>query len=728
MQPNSTNAIPALFVLLIAFGCGSDDEKPVQQPPAPQKQTPQKAPASAPTEDPGLTEPMVTEFGAATWVPESSSLFASSLRLKQQWEAVRDSNAIALLLDLPTVQMALGELTRSEQWTQLQQMRQQNPQVASGLDVLADAFSQEAFMCLDEKWPDVVTAISAIYVQSMIASMQRDESATANAAIAAVINQTDTLRLPGTLIGFRMSDPARAQELLKELITQLKSAVPLPITEEEIGGSKFHTLRMDATAIPPKMRRDANQKLQQTSVPPDRVTKLNAWLDSLTLAVAIGLRDDYLLISIGADTTQLEALGAKSSLAMSEQFAPVRRCFKPGVLSLSYLCAELTNSGKIPVDDALAMLDEGLTWFGETPAELPARLRKDAAGFLEDLNNGLPEAHAELHVTFLNRGVESYSFGAVLPGMDASRPLSILSSAGPAPLLAIAGRSLPSRESWERLTHWIDIAYGYFEDYAVPRMSKSDLAQFSAFEETFLIAAHEMQETTLNKLIPAVDACQGLFVLSGDGMLPMIPGLDAPLPRPLPYPRPAMVFEINDAKLLTTAFAEYRTTVNTLLATLAKKEPDLKDVEIPAPASRDFAGGKLYTYPMPIPPELKLLPHAVVTKDRAVLAIAEDHSAALLKSTPIPTGGVVDLTAPAGAAGWVDIAGITNMLFDEAEIVLHVMASEGEIDPQTVDLVKGHFPIARRVLGVFKSYTSRTWVEGDTAITHSWLRIEDAKR
>jgi len=574
----------------------------------------------------------------------------SSLRLKEQWEAVRDSNALAMLLELPAVQMAIGALTGSPQWAEFRQMRQQVPQVQAGLDVLADAFSQETFVCLDQRWPDFVTALTAIYLQASLASLQGDNVTTTNAVVSGVVDQAEAMQIPGALFGFRLADPDRARKLLDELAAQLTGG-PIPLAQEKIGGGKFHVVHLNASMIPPGVRSGWSSALSRQYVPSDRVRKLDAWIDSQAIAIAVGVRDGYLLMSIGADTAQLAAFGGRASLAQSKKFEPIRKVFKPGVLSLSYLCAALTNSGKVPVDDVLGLVDEGLLWLGDLPEGLGERLRKDAAGFLVDLNKALPEAHDELTISFLNRGVESYAFGAIAPGMDASRPISILTSAGPAPLLAFASRSLSSKESYERLTHWCGVAYGYFEDYAVPVMSKRDRTEFAAFEATFLPAMRQLHETTRGKLIPAIDACQSMFVMSGNGTVPSIPGLRAPLEAPLRYPQPALVIGLNDAALLTAAFAEYRKTINGFLAAMAKQEPELAGVQLPPPEARPFGGGMRYAYPVPLPPEFKLLPHAAVTKGHAVLAISEDHSTALLKRTPLPNNGVVDLSLPAGSAG-----------------------------------------------------------------------------
>jgi len=705
---HARRTVAVLFATLCILGC--DDEPDV---------LPGGAPGAPAAKDPGLTDAMAAEFGAAGIVPESCSYFSSTLRLNEQWALVRDSRAVALLMELPAVQAGLAALTGSPQWAEFQRMRAEVPEVALGLEVLADACSQEFFVCFDERWPAVVDALASLYLQTTLSSFLPGPNAMADTAVGAVLDRANELRVPGALVGFRLRDPARARKLLDAVLPRL----PVPLAKEEIGGGTFHTLRLDAQAIPRSVRRDLNRSLSQMGVGFDRVDSLNAWLNQQTLAIAVGVRGDYLLLSVGADTAQLAALGGKSSLARSKAFAPVRRRFRPGVCSLNYLCADLTGSGKIDVDAARGAVDGLLAWFGDVPAGLPERLRKDVAGLVEDVNTGLPAAHEEVTISFLERGIESYTFGAVVPSMDASRPLSILKSAGPAPLLAVAGRTLSSKETYDRFAHWCRVGWGYFQEYAVPRMSRGDRKEFDRFQASFVTAIVRFHEATKSKLIPALDATQALFVLDRDGTA-MVPIASAPLR----YPRPAIVLEIRDAAQLRSAFAEYRDATNALLEAVAKENPDLEHLRIPVPRSRAFAGGTLFDYALPIPPELDLQPHAVVTGDRAVLAIHEDHSAALLKPSPLPGGGVIDFGKPAGAACWVDIAGITEMLVDDADLVLRQLALDATLDARTANVVIQHVPVARKVLGVFKSYASRTWIEGDTSVTHSWLHVEDVPR
>jgi len=161
---------------------------------------------------------------------------------------------------------------------------------------------------------------------------------------------------------------------------------------------------------------------------------------------------------------------------------------------------------------------------------------------------------------------------------------------------------------------------------------------------------------------------------------------------------------------------------------MAKTERGLRGFEIPPPESRPVKGGMLYGYAVPLPPEFGLYPHAIVTKDRAFAALAEDHSAALRKASGPPDSAVVDFGAPAESVFFVDIGRGVEMLLDDADVLIDLLVSQKEIDPQTAGMIREHFPVAHQVLGVFKSYSSRTWIEGQNSVTHSWLRIEDAKR
>lgn len=689
------------------------------------------APTRSVPSDVALTAAMQKELGAATWVPENSAYFSNSLRLGEQWRLVRDSEAFRLLLELPGVQMLVAQAQGSPAWSQFEAARQNVPMVNVGLDVLADAFSQEMFVCLDERWKTFVPILNSLYVNSTLAGLFAAGGASQmSSVIDTVVADPDASRMPGALVGFRMSNPKRAHELLVELIAQVKDAAPLPLREETIGGSKYFVLRLDGSMIPSGARVNLREELESEGVSADTMDKFDAWLRSQTLSVAIGLRDDYLLISVGGDTSQLEALGTDKSLAAAPDLAPIRGCFKPGVLSLSYLCAELSSRAKLDVDGAMSGLNRLLDEYGGfLPDSLPPRIRTDAAGLLNAINKFLPDAQPELSVSFLNGGIESYSFMAAVPNSpDTSRPLSILAFAGASPLVAVAGRSAPAAKAYDTFVHWVKVGYGYFEDFAVPAMSTREQSDFDRFQTTFLDVIRALHETTKNELIPSLDTRETMFVLDGGGTLSAVPGVPVAPSRPLRYPRPAIVMELNGGAMLTSAMGNYRKAINDLIDGIAEIDGSAPPFKVPAPESRPMAGGTMYFYPVPLPPEVGLLPNAVVKTKLAVLSLSESHSAELLKVSAIPDAGVVDFGAAAGGAVWVDVAGIFDLIFDDVEIAVETSENEGVLDPGLNSMIRVHLPSMRTILGVFRHYASVTWIDGKTQITHSRLRIVDAAK
>ncbi|MEM8882877.1 MAG: hypothetical protein AAGD14_02265 [Planctomycetota bacterium] len=730
---------PRLLFLLSLFvvGCGDDPAPgpaPVAQessPPVAQPEPDTTAQPGTPAtpKDPGLTDAIAAELGAAALVPADCAYFASSQRLAERWQALRDSNAVAQLMALPTVQMLLAQVMESPQWQQFHQAREQVPMVGTGVDVLTDAVSQEIFVSLDGSWPAFIEALFPLYLRAAFLEDEGGETALTHAAVASIVESGDALRLPGVLVGFRLQDPARATKLLKEVVAQFGPALPLPIAEEKIGGGTFHVLRVDATMLPPQPRAEMMRTLGQMGVPQERVERVSDWLDGQTAALALGVRGDYLLLSVGADTDGLVALGAEGSLAASEAFARVRGVCKPGVVGLSYLCAPFSTNQQVRVEEVQAVID-GMLDSEElaVPESLPARLSKDAEAFVADVNEWLPKAQSEISITFANRGLETYSFAARIPSMDASAPLPILAHAGPDPLLAVAGRSQPARRSWEQLMRWISVGYGYFEDYAVPTMSKGERADFRRFEQTLVPTMQRMRDITMQELLPSMDGQPSLFVLGAGGTLPMVPGVTGPLERPMRYPQPALVFGLNDAKQFRAAFGHYREAVNAMLAAMEEDNPDMRGTRWPAPATKEFEGAQLHGYAVPLPPAFGLMPNAVVTDTHAFASLSEAHAKQLMTRSAMPDGGVVDLTKPATLAVRADLAGLTGMLMDDVEILVGVMVEQGALDAQTAEMVALHLPALRTLLGTMKSYTSRTWTEGERAITHSWLHVEDAKK
>lgn len=688
--------------------------------------------------DADLTDEMRRELGAASWIPEDVTYYGATLRIGEQWDAFMKSRAFRKVMTLPAVQMLLGQVLQHPAYQQFLAASQTNPLLAAAFEVAADAVSQELILYADPSWVPFLTAVDRIYLEVMLGALRTAASKgfvtgpgglpfSASDFITKVLEHEQVLRFPPLVIGFRLSKPEAARNLMTDVLKQYGALLPSAVEKEESPGGDFHTLRLSASIIPSEARRNFLTELHAKGVAEDLIKKLDAFVESQTLALSIGLRGDYLLLSAGKSSEHLKKLGQGRSLAASKALAPVRRHFKPGVISLTYLTGSLSSPGKLPVDLLLGELEKLLASMPaeDQPEGFAPQVKKDARSFLEDLNRYLPDPAPAVSVTFLNHGIETYSFSALEPySLDASKPLSILNRAGSSPLFAIASRSPPSVETYIRLVHWVKVAYGYFEKYVLPRISKTERDEVARFQRLFIPAIKELHETTEKYFNPAVDACQAAFVLDDAGKLAALPADPEPLARPLRYPRPALVLEVNDVDKFKQAFSEYRDTVNRFFQK-AGPELGLDPFTIPEPFTRPHAGGTLYTYPFPLPPVFDLLPHVLISGKYVVLSLSLDQSKDIVESSTQRPEGLVKLAAEAGSAYRLELARLSRLVLEDAGIIVEHMGRHDQLPADRLEFVNFHLSAIGEALGTFKSYNGRVYGEEGRQVHHSWLEVED---
>lgn len=318
-----------------------------------------------------LTAAMQAEFGAAAWIPENAGCFAASYRSRERWEAFTQTRVYHEILTMPGVQMGLGWLQQQPYLGQLAMMRAQNPLLDDGLDVLVDAVSQEAFIYLDARGPRFINKISGLYNTLVLNSVLQGinegtdrlprytESENQTRIIRDVVDAEQELRMPGIVFGFRLSDPQAGRDLLTSLTPLLQQSLPMPVQEESFGGGEFLTLSVSAAMfLTPDSLAEMEVEFGLADVDAEIAEKFVQFIKSQSLSVSLGMRDDYLLISLGADTKHLESLGVGVSLAACDALAPLREHFQPRLIGLSYVHPDLTSYQKMDVERLAAKLQE----------------------------------------------------------------------------------------------------------------------------------------------------------------------------------------------------------------------------------------------------------------------------------------------------------------------------------------------------------------------------------
>ena len=94
---------------------------------------------------------------------------------------------------------------------------------------------------------------------------------------------------------------ARLETLLKEHLATLRTELPQRLSREQIAGSEFLTLKLDGSLIPWDEAPVADLSEEHKK----QLDKLAEVLKTKTLTVSLGIRDGYLLLSVGDTSAQL---------------------------------------------------------------------------------------------------------------------------------------------------------------------------------------------------------------------------------------------------------------------------------------------------------------------------------------------------------------------------------------------------------------------------------------
>lgn len=697
----------------------------------------EEAPRPSVPADPGLTDGVKKQLGAAALIPADAFFFSSSLALAEQWRAITESKAWKQhILILPGVQLLLGQLRQTELYRAYTTRKARDPLLLEAVEVGLDAISNEVFVYGDARVRATVDTIVKVYLDLFTETLKTslegrhdNEGQMVAAACRAILSSPAGPLLPGFALGFRLSKPDRCRKLIETALERWKEDLPRAPRKEELGGGTYHTWTIRYSDLPEEDRQEIDQALASSELTPEERDHMSAYLARQTLALSIGLRGDYLLISLGADTSHLAALGGARSLAAEGALAPVRRRLKPGLVGLSYIHEALTTESPLPLDKFPREIRQVVALHRkEIRPETLERLEKDLRALIEERNTGLfPATKPVVAATFLNRGLETFTFQARGKSQLAlDRPLKIFSHAGDAPLLAIASRAPPSLKAYGRLVHWIRTAYGYCDELLVPAsMTASDREAFERFKGVLVPAFKSLHETTEQLMFPALDGAESLWVLDGGGKLGALWG---PLPRPLIFPRPVFVVATTAGESLRKAFSSYRTTINDALVK-TRKNLEVEAFQIPEAARRDHAGGSLYSYgPLPFLPGAELEPHALLAEGLAMIGLSPDQSSAVAAAAAAPVGEVVDLAGPAGLVFRLDVSTLTQILAEDLTVVVSLLAQQEEIPRPVAGAIFMHLPDIAAALGTLRTFSGRLFeAEDGFEVLHAWLHVKDVE-
>lgn len=376
--------------------------------------------------DAAAAEPPVREQTALQFIPEDAACFGTVLHLRQQFDAVAQSRALARLRESPALQMLLATVIEGlpvfdrppavpaglrpeavdprpadeagderpmpedespvvgdwmfpvEEWLRPLKDFCNDPANADLVAFLQDAVSNEVFISVDANAVPFLEQLGEI-----VRSFNTDRpDGNDPEDIRGPKELVAALPLPAFVIGCKLRDPERAARQVARLETMLQGllkAAPeaeVKLLRKKIGRHEFLTLRMEGPltlfetvvtrAAPADDPEEAEGDADPDAPQGPRNERERVAINS-SLEVCLGLHGDYLLFSCGASSEHLAKIeGAWKRLADRPELAPVLKPPAGPLTSVRYMSESLSR--------CLSEQSEALIQLGQFAVEMAAEL------------------------------------------------------------------------------------------------------------------------------------------------------------------------------------------------------------------------------------------------------------------------------------------------------------------------------------------------------------------
>ena len=542
-------------------------------------------------------------------VPADAAFYSVSLRLKEQLDAFLDSNAYNKLMQIPLVQMAKMQV--AFQWQQaalpgIAPFKEyvDSPEGQETLALLQEMFSDEMFFY---GGGDVATTVelfmelNAIRRTARLEAMARGEDPNEVMAerIKEVLDENAAdFKVPSVVFGWRIKDVQRAERKLDEVHSYARHfldghypELSAHLQRDQIGGHEFLTLRMDGSMIPWDQIRE-----QAEDVDPEQLDEWQEMFSTKTLAVALGVVDEFVLLSIGNSTDHLETFGQGPSIAEQPAMSRLTKHAQERISSLSFMSRALSqnlNSPEQTIED-LASAAEEILHAAEVDEEQRAKLVADIRGLGSEVEKYMPQPGDLASVTFLtDRGYEGFRYQDGPPPMvDSSKPLTILDHAGGDPMVVVATRSKEDAEGYQRAIEWVKRIAGHIEEIAEAKADPDDWARYLQYRERGLELLRRLDQATREHIIPAFEDGQSAVVMDVSAKSQRWIKQMPESPKPLPMLEIALVATVSDAEHLRQGVVEYFDVAREAITLLREINPeDVPKFELPEPETRALDTG-----------------------------------------------------------------------------------------------------------------------------------------
>ena len=688
-------------------------------------------------------------------VPADAAYYSAMLRNREQFDAVAKSKAWARITQLPLYQMGLAMLKQqldSETGAPLREWMK-DEENRDLLQMLSDAVSTEIFWYGGSNWigfVDLYTQLNRAQQFGQVQQLLKDPKdqqalglAPYRAMLRVLARNPDKVKVPDFVMGFKIKDAKKAEAQIQRLETKLNELIPQAgailegrLKREKVGAGNFLTFHLDGDMVP--WDQIPWQNIEEAAGEFDGVVKS---LKRLKLTFAVGVRDDFLLFSIGAGTDGLKQLGGEGKrLTSRPELKPLVEAASKRLTGISYSSKELRAKSQMSREDidGLAVTAGHALDAAGVPADKRKPIEKDFAALAADLKKNMHSVGASLGYSFLSeRGYESFEYNrGEFPELDSSQALTLLDHVGGDPILAAVGRSKGTLEQYRTFSKWIKIAYGHAEPLVLDKLDKEPREKYEQIRDAALPLLKRLDEVTSNMLLPALADGQAGLVMDAKWKSKQWQKDMPPSDTPMPMLELALLAGVSDAPLLEKAMRSYAKIIEDGIAKAREIAPkgEIPPVKLPEPEVKTLEVGKLFLYHLPADWKIdpQVVPTAGLSSKVGVLALSSGHAERLLASKPLKVEGgpLADTKRPLAGASYFSMPAFVDavtpwVLFGLRQAPLEKLAPGAGDEITARDNVLKQVRTVLEVLKVFRVSTSATYVEDGVLITHSETVVRD---
>ncbi len=685
-------------------------------------------------------------------VPEDAAFYSSMLRNREQFETIRNSNAWAKIQQMPVVQMGLSlydaQLTNPGSGPAKLDAALKNPETRKIVDLLSDMVSEEVFAYGDDSFVDFLELMQNVagavrygpmVLQATGQAADRDPNQLQfQMVMSALAEHADLIDMPNFIIGFKLKNTDLAKEQLIKLeaignvILESNEQTKGHFKKTKVGDCECLVLELDGAMVP--WNELPMDKFKQMEAEEGDAQKIVDRLKELKLVIALGVRDNYLLCSIGSSLECLEKLGQGDRLLDRPEFKPLEKFVDKRLTSIGYMSEKMNrsvNNQQKNFDEIQHLVDKLLP-LAKLTDQQNERIRKDVEEWAEDIKDLMPEVGGTMALSFLSdRGLEGYQYTWGEHGrIDGSKPLGLLQHVGGNPILGVVSRAKVTAGDYDLMVKWAKTAYGYFEELALPNMPEGEREKAKKFLAAALPLVERLDKANREMLIPALADGQSALVIDGKltskHFIESLPATE----ELMPMVEPAIVIGLSDAKLLKQALGEYREVLNGLIDAVRQVEGSNvpENVQVPEPQATESSLGTIYSFTLPKEwgVDEKIVPNLGLSDKVAVLSASRDHTERLLKATPLAIGGALDKAdRPLATAAWLDLAALVETATPWVDFVFEQAAASKGIDEGRQKTILEQVHTGLEVLGALRSITSESYLEDEAMVNHTLMEIRD---